>query len=1267
MATFELSQFLDQPSVEALETCRKNDLFLIAQHYEISISRTLRKEELKACLVTSLINKGVFSSIEAVPTAAAELAIPAAGSPPLRVTSGVPVTPVIGVGAEVRPSFSLPKFEPLSLSAESSGLRTDSRLKLRLARLQLETQDKAQARQDDLKHQIEMYRIDADMKVRLRELELQAASEVPKKSIVKTSRLEVNSETSAGQSTSGVNSVPSDVGSESVAPFSTHFDVAKNISIVPPFREREVEAYFQAFERIAVALRWPNEVWALMLQCKLSGKAQEVCASLSVDESVQYDAVKTAILRAYELVPEHYRQRFRTTNKGMSQTYVEFAREKGILFDRWIKACRVTDYNSLRELLLIEEFKNCVPERTALYLNEQKVSTVQQAAVLADEYALMHKTVFAKRPSDCGGSSLKENENLSDSRNKWVPTSPKFNRECSYCHKTGHVIAECRTLKRKQERQDSSSFQPRGSVLVKTVSPSSVSSLVTPDSCFQPFVFDGFVSLNEKVESQKPVRILRDTGGSQSFILSDILGFCANSACNTSAIVQGIEMGFVPVPLHRVYVSSDLASGCFEVAVRPSLPVKGVDFIMGNDIAGGKVMPVVQVVDVPCNDSQADALGKNLPNVFSAVVTRAQAKQDIHESNTLCDSVFSQILKTDVLPDSPDSTKTTLKASDGFDLSLISDLPISREILIEAQRNDLSLEKCRASVENDKKSLRNHQFYWNDDVLMRKWSRSLNSEQRDDWNAVHQIVVPSKFRSHVLSLAHDHLWSGHLGITKTYNRVLQHFFWPGLKSDVVTHCKTCYICQVSGKPNQIVPPAPLCPIPAVGEPFERVLVDCVGPLPRAKSGCQYLLTIMCAATRFPEAIPLRNITAKTVTKALTKFFTTFGLPKTVQTDQGSNFVSRIFRASLKALGVSHVVSSAYHPESQGALERWHQTLKSALRKYCTETGNEWDDGVPLVLFAVREARQDSLGFSPSELVFGHNVRGPLKMLKEEFLGNSSSVKTNVLDFVSRTRERLHNACAVAKEALSLSQTKMKKHFDRKAVMRNFLPGEKVLVLLPIPGSSLSARFSGPYVIKSKWNETDYILHTPERRRKTRLCHINMLKPYFCVEPKENPENLVSESVTKGNTERVSLLAYALPVDTADDGLNVSMEALGGGCFENSKILSLLPEQLSYLSPEQREDVMKLIDSFPCLFNDVPPGTNVIQHDIEVGSALPIKQHAYRCPMSLREAMKSEVKYLLQNGFAVPSNSPWSSPCVLVPKADGSLRFCHLFREAGGKR
>lgn len=90
-------------------------------------------------------------------------------------------------------------------------------------------------------------------------------------------------------------------------------------------------------------------------------------------------------------------------------------------------------------------------------------------------------------------------------------------------------------------------------------------------------------------------------------------------------------------------------------------------------------------------------------------------------------------------------------------------------------------------------------------------------------------------------MAHDHPWAGHLGVTKTYDHILQHFFWPGLKTEVYRYCKTCHTCQMAGKPNQVVPPALLYPIPAVGEQFERVIVDCVGPLPRTKTGYQYLL------------------------------------------------------------------------------------------------------------------------------------------------------------------------------------------------------------------------------------------------------------------------------------------------------------------------------------------------------------------------------------------------------------------------------------------
>uniref|UniRef100_A0A8C6PMF9 SCAN box domain-containing protein n=1 Tax=Nothobranchius furzeri TaxID=105023 RepID=A0A8C6PMF9_NOTFU len=384
----------------------------------------------------------------------------------------------------------------------------------------------------------------------------------------------------------------------STTPAPSSFDVGKNIVLVPPFRETEVEAYFYAFERIAVALHWPKEVWSLLLQCKLAGKAQEVCAALSMEDSLVYDKVKNAILRAYELVPEAYRQRFRTQRRTATQTFVEFAREKEMLFDRWCQASKATDFNSLRELMLLEEFKNCVPERTALYLNEQKVNVLQEAAVLADEFALTHKNIFVSKSDSSPRDQIRK-----EFKPPYHPAkgsqSSNSERQCFFfCHKVGHIVSECWALKRKQKPQGPK--PTKGVNLIKTLGPSPLpTALEEPDVCFKPFIFDGFVSLTGQQEDQKPVKILRDTGGSQSFILSDCLPFSSNSSCKASTIVQGIGMDYVPVPLQQVFIKSKLASGVFDVAVRLSFPVAGVDFIMGNDIAGDKVIPMPVVVDKP--------------------------------------------------------------------------------------------------------------------------------------------------------------------------------------------------------------------------------------------------------------------------------------------------------------------------------------------------------------------------------------------------------------------------------------------------------------------------------------------------------------------------------------------------------------------------------------------------------------------------------------------------------------------------------------------
>ena len=156
-----------------------------------------------------------------------------------------------------------------------------------------------------------------------------------------------------------------------------------NTKFVPPFQEKEVDKYFLHFEKITTSLDWPQDAWMLLLQSFLVGKAQEVYSGMSIEQSSQYNHVKTAILKAYELVPEAYRQNFRNYKKGEKQTYTEFAREKEALFtllEKW------------QEKKL--EFKACVPVNIKTYIDEQKATTLQQAAVLADDYSLMHRGAF---------------------------------------------------------------------------------------------------------------------------------------------------------------------------------------------------------------------------------------------------------------------------------------------------------------------------------------------------------------------------------------------------------------------------------------------------------------------------------------------------------------------------------------------------------------------------------------------------------------------------------------------------------------------------------------------------------------------------------------------------------------------------------------------------------------------------------------------------------------------------------------------------------
>lgn len=116
---------------------------------------------------------------------------------------------------------------------------------------------------------------------------------------------------------------------------------------------------------------------------------------LTLEQSMDYDVMKNAILLTYELVPEAFRQKFRNHVNTPGQTFVEFARDKANLFDKWCATSKVVTFEQLKELILLEEFKNCLPEKIMVYFNKQKVSSLSEAAVFSDEFVLTHRVVFS--------------------------------------------------------------------------------------------------------------------------------------------------------------------------------------------------------------------------------------------------------------------------------------------------------------------------------------------------------------------------------------------------------------------------------------------------------------------------------------------------------------------------------------------------------------------------------------------------------------------------------------------------------------------------------------------------------------------------------------------------------------------------------------------------------------------------------------------------------------------------------------------------------
>ena len=225
--------------------------------------------------------------------------------------------------------------------------------------------------------------------------------------------------------------------------------------------------------------------------------------------------------------------------------------------------------------------------------------------------------------------------------------------------------------------------------------------------------------------------------------------------------------------------------------------------------------------------------------------------------------------------------------------------------------------------------------------------------------------------------------------------VVARFVWHGVNKDVGTWAKTCIPCQKSKVQRHVAAPLEHGRLP--DRRFQHLHVDIVGPLPISQ-GMTYLFTIIDRYTRWPEAIPMADATAASCALAfLSHHIAQYGVPSDVSSDRGPQFTSNLWTALSKLLGAQLRRTTAYHPQANGIVERFHRQLKAALKARLT--GPAWVVELPLVLLGLRSAPKEDLGCAPSELLYGSTIRLP----GEFFKATTSTAGPDVSDLLTQLR------------------------------------------------------------------------------------------------------------------------------------------------------------------------------------------------------------------------------------------------------------------------
>ncbi|MES9884609.1 MAG: DDE-type integrase/transposase/recombinase, partial [Sedimenticola sp.] len=787
---------------------------------------------------------------------------------------------------------------------------------------------------------------------------------------------------------------------------------------LPAFNERQdkMDAYLKRFERFAENAAWDRSDWATNLSALVQGKALDVYSRLSPDDALDYDIFKESLLKRFQLTEDGFRQKFRNSKLEVGETVPQFIIRLTDYLARWMELAKAPEsFEGLRDLMLREQFMQIASKNLQVFLKERKISSVTDMAELAEQYQEAHG-VYESIRHNPGSKGNFGSSDQSSQHQSFNPEAKVRERYCYHCKSKNHFIRDCpkkgnygrgSTFKaagltdhsQDQARGRGTQYHTRGGYRGRGGFSRGSSTRGA----------DGRSDEDTKVKTVASCGIEENLGQFEECCVSNsrVTLQCGHEFPVMTAACKGtsndVKVDNLPVyhgVVNQMTVKVLRDSGCSGVVVRR-------DLVQANQLTGNskgcmlldgtvRQLPIAWIhIDTPFFTGDVEALCAENP-VFDLILGNIPDARDPGNP----DKLWSCHTREDGQCELGSAVQTRAQvAKEGKFKPLNVTSPIGsidiKEVRTGQEADDTLHTAKERVVTGEKKIAKRGGIHWyekQNGLIYRRFQ----SEKVDSGKLFKQLLVPKQLREHVLKLAHDSILAGHLGVRKMTSKILYEFYWPGVMGDISRYCRSCDLCQKTFSKGK-VKKVPVGELPLIDTPFARVAVDLIGPIhPPTEKGNRFILTMVDYATRYPEAVALKYIDSERVAEALFEMFSRVGIPSEILSDMGKQFTSAVMKEVGRLLSMKQMTTTPYNPACNGLIERFNGTLKNMLKKKCAEQPKQWDRYIPALLFAYREAPQESLAFSPFELLYGRTVRGgPLTILKELWTSDiqSEEVKT----------------------------------------------------------------------------------------------------------------------------------------------------------------------------------------------------------------------------------------------------------------------------------